>query len=37
MLLEVNMLEVKFYDNVEDSLLKFAVIVSKREMGIMQT
>ena len=25
------MLEVKFYDQVEDNLLKFAVIVSKTE------
>nr|WP_245210438.1 NUDIX domain-containing protein [Sedimentibacter acidaminivorans] len=27
--MEVNVLEVKFYENVEDSLLKFAVIVAR--------
>ena len=33
------MLEVKFCDEVDDRLLKFAVVISKNkwEMGILQT
>ena len=32
-------MKVKFYDDIEDSLLKFAVIISKvkREMGVLST
>lgn len=29
------MLEVKFYDTVDDSLLKFAVIISQRQVGVL--